>query len=56
TGELAYGGEGVPSRILRLSVFGEADQGDPLPLQTGDGPILLVNLHPSRAAPSVVED
>ncbi len=55
-GELAYGGHGIAARIVRLSVFGEPDEADQLPLRTNNPARLLVNMHPNRAAPSVAEE
>lgn len=55
-GEIAYAVSGSPARLLRLGLFGESDQADDLPLASDDEQVLLVNLHPTRAAPRLVDD
>ena len=56
SGELAYGVRGHGARLLRLSVFGEPDEGFDLPSNEPDGAALLVNVHPSRDAASMVRE
>ena len=54
TGEIAYAPEGGPARIVQLSVFGEGDTAQTLPLPRSDGDPVLVNVHPGRSAGTLV--
>jgi fructose-1,6-bisphosphatase/inositol monophosphatase family enzyme len=56
SGELAYAVRGSGARLLRLSVFGEPDEGFDLPSNESASPALLVNLHPSRDAASLIQN
>jgi fructose-1,6-bisphosphatase/inositol monophosphatase family enzyme len=48
TGEVGYAEMGRPSRLIRLDLLGEGDQGVDLPLADADPTHVLVNLHPAR--------
>lgn len=50
TGELAYAGRQTSSRLVQLSIFGEADQAASLPMEKVNEHAILVNVHPSRQA------
>jgi fructose-1,6-bisphosphatase/inositol monophosphatase family enzyme len=55
TGEIAYAPAGGEARLIRLSLFGEPDDGHVLRTRSaGEGPV-LVNMHPSGKARSVVD-
>ncbi len=49
TGEIGYAAAGGATRLVRLDVLGEGDQGFTLPLDDRDPEKILVNLHPARA-------
>lgn len=56
TGEFAYGGEDIPARLLRISVFGEGDRAIDLPIvPAGQRAAVLVSVHPSRDRPALVD-
>ena len=46
SGELAYGGDNIKTRLLQMSVFGEKERGYDLPLDRVSTGRLLVNVHP----------
>jgi fructose-1,6-bisphosphatase/inositol monophosphatase family enzyme len=48
TGEVGYAAAGGRSRLIRLNLFGEDDQGADLPLVRAGPSPLLVNVHPAR--------
>lgn len=48
TGEIAYATGDGPTRIVQMSVFGEGDSAQTLPLPRSDGEPVLVNVHPGR--------
>ena len=54
TGEIGYATKDGATRILQLSVFGEDDEAQLLPIPgAGSGPV-LVNAHPGRAAAPLI--
>lgn len=46
SGELAYGGDNIRTRLLQMPVFGEPERGYNLPLDRVSTGRLLVNVHP----------
>jgi fructose-1,6-bisphosphatase/inositol monophosphatase family enzyme len=48
TGEVGYAAAGGRSRLIRLNLFGEEDQGVDLPLAAAGRSPVLVNVHPAR--------
>jgi len=54
TGELGYGGQAFPPRILQLSMFGEGDRGFDLPLGRVIPESVVVNIHPQRHAAKAI--
>ncbi|PLX22365.1 MAG: hypothetical protein C0600_16675 [Ignavibacteria bacterium] len=50
TGELAYAFEHQRTRLIQLSLFGEADQGTDLKPHGSTAEKCLVNIHPARSA------
>lgn len=54
TGELGYGGQKFPPRILQLSMFGEGERGFDLPLERVTPESIVVNIHPQRHAAKVL--
>lgn len=55
TGEIAYGAAGGESRLIRLSLFGEGDEGQSLTRASARLDPVLVNIHPSRQGRRVVQ-
>ncbi|MEE9533997.1 MAG: inositol monophosphatase family protein [Acidimicrobiia bacterium] len=54
TGEIGYAASDRTTRLVHLSLFGEPDNALSLPVTMGDAANVLVNLHPSRSAASLV--
>lgn len=54
TGELGYAARRGGTRLLQLSLFGEPDAAISLPMRRADEAKVLVNIHPSRSAASLV--
>ncbi len=54
TGEIAYATENGRTRIVQLSIFGEGDSAQSLPLSQSDGAAVLVNIHPGRSSGPVI--
>jgi len=54
TGEIAYATDEGRTRLVHLSVYGESDLAFYLPTRAREQAKILVNLHPSRAATSLV--
>ncbi|MCB2205993.1 hypothetical protein KQI65_14725 [bacterium] len=55
TGELAYAAKGGLTRLLQLSLFGEADMGMNLTPRRQHDDTCLINVHPSRSADAIVQ-
>jgi fructose-1,6-bisphosphatase/inositol monophosphatase family enzyme len=54
TGEIGYAAAGGGTRLVRLDVLGEGDQGFALPLGDRDSKKTLVNLHPAERGSRLV--
>ncbi len=54
TGEIGYAASDRTTRLVHLSLFGEPDNALSLPVKKGGEAKVLVNLHPSRSATSLV--
>jgi myo-inositol-1(or 4)-monophosphatase len=54
TGQIGYAAAGRPTRLLQLSVYGEADYGATLPGPGAETGPLLVNVHPGRRGSDLV--
>jgi fructose-1,6-bisphosphatase/inositol monophosphatase family enzyme len=54
TGEIGYATKGGSSRAVVLSLFGEPDVGFTLPAKSADSEKILVNVHPSQSAETVL--
>jgi myo-inositol-1(or 4)-monophosphatase len=55
TGEIGYASSTGGSRLLQSSVFGEPETACPIPEESSSEASVLVNIHPSRKAGSVME-
>ena len=55
TGDLAYGVAGGGSRLIRLTIFGEEDIGQYLPVSSDERQPTLVNFHPGRKGREAVD-
>jgi fructose-1,6-bisphosphatase/inositol monophosphatase family enzyme len=56
TGEIAYATSGQErSRLVRLGLFGESTAAHALPTRSTDVAVTLVNVHPNRAAGTVLD-